>query len=217
MRCNAQGAPATVTVVPEWTDFSGERTEQPLRSRIIVSEDDGGTTFTIPAAGVFSGALFLLVFGSIWSGVVLFIALLVLSGPGVVHPAALLLIPFFLIGLILLLIGCHLARRRVILSVRDGVLTVRREGLFGARDRQWPVEALAGVTAVQEWRQVTTTDASTGVTSTSQQLVTLLRILPVEEAAFKLEGTYGMVATAVPSEWEWLATRLRQVLELPAG
>ncbi len=214
-RLNARKPAAPIEVAVEWTDFRGERAEQPARSRIVVQEDDG-LVFTIPSAGRWNA---MTCFSLLWFGMLLIMSLFLVAvwqGPGALIFAAILGLPFF-VGLILLLVGLHLAKRRVIITVRDDQLTVRREGLFGATEKHWAREDLAAINALQEWRKHVTHDANTHATSTTYQLATMLRIEDAKGGVFTLEGNYGMNPATAPAEWEWLATQLRGVFELPGA
>jgi hypothetical protein len=218
-RCNGLSASEPVEVFGEWTDFTGERTEQPVRSRIVVHEDEEGLSFVIPAATMRSEALLLFVFGGVWSIIVFSIAAVVaavvaagaLQGAAIGLPA-LILVPFVLVGLVLMAVALHIARRRVSLHVCDGELTVRREGLFGKRERHWTREDLVTIAATQEWRRQRTHNPETGATTTTYHLVTQLRLHATDGSVERLEGRYGMHALTVSAEWEWLATRLREAL-----
>ena len=209
------GAPE---VLAEWTNFSGERPNQPVRSRIRESESDGVRSFAIPPAGMSGGVLVFVPFSLIWCGITLAIGAYVVEAMlqgAPVHAAALVLIPLVLIGGILLLLTLHLARRRAEFLVGPESLTLRRFGLFGMSERRWSRAEIDGIGAVQEWRKHTTYSANTHATSTSYQLVTRLRIQAADGKSLDLEARYGMHNLTVPAEWEWLGTRLRELLDVP--
>jgi hypothetical protein len=208
-RLQASAESQALELEEEWTDFTGERPVQPALSRIAVEESEEGTLFRVPAAGWRDpGPLVLLFVGSTFAAVALTLALTIPANQGIV----------LLIGLLptlgLLLGAVTLARRHVLLAVRDDTLVLTRIGLF-THVRSWRYEELTAVRAVRELRKQTTTDQQ-GHTHRHWAWVEELQIHSFQGRPVVLSGRYGMLGRTAPQEWEWLATALRQALDVPA-
>jgi hypothetical protein len=206
-RGDGEGTP---DVEAEWTDFSGERPVQPALSRVVVEEGAEGPIFRVPPAGWGNpGPLALLVFAALFAAFGLaFLSLI--PAEGRVFAFLICLLP----ALGMSLGAVVLARRRVVLEVRGDTLVLTRTGLF-TRTRSWSRDDLDAVRAVRELRKRTTTDDQ-GNTSTTWVWVVELQIHAGGRRPVVLSGRYGLLGRAIEQEWEWLATALRDALEVPA-
>jgi hypothetical protein len=121
----------------------------------------------------------------------------------------------FLPAIGLLLGAVLMARRQVSFEVLlSGKLVLTRIGLF-RHVQSWSGDELAAVRAIRELRKQTTRDKE-GHAHTSWVWVVELQIHPTKGRPVGLSGRYGMFGLAVEQEWEWLATVLRQSLDVPA-
>lgn len=212
-RRQAQGV-AGVNVIgleEEWTDFTGERQLPSAWSRVIVETSPDGTTYRVPAAGWLDGGCLILGFMGIVFVLVAF-GLSLLVAP---FEVALALVGCFgLAGGGFMLGAFVLARRQVVLAVKGDTLTITRTGL-STSTRSWTRDELEAIRAVRELRKRTTVDDE-GRRHTRWEWLVELQIHPFKGRALALSGRYGLDGRAVEQEWEWLATALREALEVPA-
>lgn len=194
----------------EWTDFSGERVVQPALSRVVVDQTPEGPIFRIPAAGWGSpGPPALGYFAALVAAFGLVLLLQIPAGGGVIPFLVCLLVAF-----VLCLGAGALARRQVVFEVRGDTLVLTRNGLW-TRTQSWPREDIEAIRAVRELRKRTTTDQE-GNTSTTWVWVVELQIHAAGRGPVVLSGRYGLHGRALEQEWEWLATALREALEVPS-
>jgi hypothetical protein len=192
----------------EWTDFTGERPVQPDLSRILIDKSEEGTLFRVPRLGWSNLGPFVLLFaGCAVAAIVLY---LFISIPG----KQWLILLGFLPAIGLLLGAVLMARRQVSFEVRSGTLVLTRIGLF-RHVQSWSGDELGEVRAVRELRKQTTRDKE-GHAHTKWVWVVELQIHPTKGRPVVISGRYGMFGLAVEQEWEWLATVLRQSLDVPA-
>jgi hypothetical protein len=124
----------------------------------------------------------------------------------------------FLLGFVpamaLLLGGFMNARRQLTFEVRGDKLVLTRIGLFKSV-QTWAREEIAAIRCVREQRQQTGTDQQ-GHHYTKWVWVVELQIHPAKGRPVVFSGRYGMLARVMEQEWEWLATALRQDLDVSA-
>jgi hypothetical protein len=212
LRCRVSRGdePGALEVEEEWTDFTGERPEQPALSRVVVEEAAEGPVFRVPAAGWRdAGPLALGTVAAIFAAFGLAL-LLLLPAEG----KAVVLLVGLLPALGMFLGSVVLARRHVVFEVRGDTLVLTRTGLF-TRTRSWSRDEVDAIRAVRELRKQTSTDEE-GNTNTTWVWVVELQIHAADRRPVVLSGRYGMIGRAIEQEWEWLATALREALEVPA-
>jgi hypothetical protein len=183
---------------------ASQSADQPVDSRIEVADVPGGVTFKVPALGIKGGAGFLLVFSCLWLAFVGLFAGLAIFSPANMHPPPQenpatflgILGSFSLIGVGILLLSIHLARRQAAIAVADGRCLVVKKGLFGEKSRVWEPGDLV---AVQVGPSGTTVNDK-----------------PVMELQFMSRAgeKFGALSGRDVPELEWLATRLRAALRL---
>jgi hypothetical protein len=122
-------------------------------SEIDLRRDSGGVTISSPPLGLFRGfgGWFGGLVSALWILVIIPLTVVVLHAALVDNSLAeqgywslLILIPCAFV-VICMLSALQAARRRVDLTVRNGVLTVRQSSLFGMHEKQWDAEDLAKV------------------------------------------------------------------------
>jgi hypothetical protein len=212
LRCRVSRGdePGTLEVEEEWTDFTGERPSQPALSRVVVEETAEGPVFRVPAPGWRDpGPLAMLFFATLFAAIGLAL-LLVLPAGGRVIVLLVCLLP----SLGMFLGTFVLARRHAVFEVRGDTLVLTRTGLF-TRTRSWSRDEVDAIRAVRELRKQTSTDEE-GNTNTTWVWVVELQIHASERGSVVLSGRYGMIGRAIEQEWEWLATALREALDVPA-
>jgi hypothetical protein len=141
-----------IEVVEEADATTGDRPppKKPVGSAVVVDRDAGGLTITVPAAGVRKGSKGLFSLSLLWNGfMVLFTAILVrnvLFGDAAKadpdhegSPGFLLFtIPFWVVGIWMLVAAVNAGRRRALLAVSGDVLRITRESLFRTRHYEFP-------------------------------------------------------------------------------
>lgn len=116
--------------------------EQPRSSKAILEHNDVGLMLTLPPAGLVRGSKGLFIFGTVWT---VFIALMTIGllgadaigedGDGWL--ALLILIPFWLVGGVVLTIAINMGRRRALIGVIHDKLAIKRTNLFGTKTHEW--------------------------------------------------------------------------------
>ena len=125
--------------------------EQPTGSSAILDRRDGELTLTVPPAGLWRGSKGLFAFSLLWNGfMVVFTSLLLwfaLSGEDDVWPLALFAIPFWAVGIGMLLAAINMGRRRAILDVVGDTLLITRAGPFGTKQQEFRADTIAAIRA----------------------------------------------------------------------
>jgi hypothetical protein len=166
-----------------------------------------GITIAYPPLGLVRGGGFIALFALIWNVITLPLTGMVyyqaVTGAPVFNGAPARLwwylfpLPFLLVGAATALAALHLARRRAGLAVVGDSLMAMKGGLFGSRRGEWKRRQ---VTAVQA--------APSGFTQNDQPLLQL-------EIQAEGQPRFTLLAGRPDAEIEWLATALRQALQLP--
>jgi hypothetical protein len=176
--------------------------EQPAGSRVQVEEHTAGVKLTVPPAGLWRGSKGFILFPLFWCLLTAVFTLATLS-PGTqkespVWMIILLLLVFWAVGLGMLAGAINLGRRTATLTVEGGRLRAETKGLFGTKQQEWSRGEIAALRA----------DAS-GMKVNNRPVIEL-QIHPV--AGKKV----GLLAGRDERELRWMATRLRQSLNVPA-
>lgn len=188
---------------PGARDHLGPVPTQPAGSQIEIKRFDDGISINVPPAGLWRGSGGLFVFALLWNAILVVIAAMFVvialnakpDKDAWIFPLALSL--FGLVGIGLLLVAIHLGRRQAGLAVAGGTLMVLQTGLFGKKQREWPLAEVASI--------------CTGPTGME------VNDVPVRELQIRdHDGSkFGLLAGRSDAELEWLAYELRQAAELP--
>jgi hypothetical protein len=175
----------------------------PPDSRIAVDRFEGGLTMTVPPAGLWKGSSGLFFFAILWNGAIgVFTTIAVLAivqGDGGDFDGKpwllpLILSPFWIVGIAVLLGAINMGRRRAMIALAAGKVLVMQTGIFGVRQREWPVDDVASIVAGPSGMKV------------NDRPVIELQIHPDEGSKF------GMLAGRSDLELEWLAHELHAAL-----
>jgi hypothetical protein len=198
-----------------------ERPERPINCRAILEEEIDGVTVVMPPAGVWHGSHKFIVFWTfLWCGMLLPVT--VIFGTVAVlgevrdeqgQPMAplfplLFLIPFWLIGIIMLLIILYRGRRCVKLRVDGEWLLLVQTGLFRRRRSEWPRAQIADLGVVCDRRS----RIGEGEENPYYPWLIDLRIVPRDGPAVNVL-TYRE-GDPRKADLEWMATVLRATLRL---
>jgi len=199
---SAAAAQVEVVETAPVNENDGDVPEQPAGSLVRVEEHTNGVKLVVPPAGLRRGSFGLFFFALVWCGfMVVFTTVVVSSGSkmnGSTRVAILAMLGFWAIGLGLLAIAINLSRRTATLTAEGGRLCVDTKGLFGAKQREWSRGDIGAIRA----------DASN--VEVNHRPVLELQIHPVTGKKV------GLLAGRDENELRWMATRLRQVLNVPA-
>jgi len=176
--------------------------QPPAGSRVQVTEPMNGLRIFVPSAGLWRGSKGFVFFPLMWCAfMAVFTTLALLSGTKR-DGSALAFIPFLLlfwaIGLGMLVFAVNLGRRTAELVVEGNVLRVETKGLFGIQANRWARDEIAAIRADRSNLEV------------NHRPVIELQIHP------RTGKKLGLLAGRDEAELRWLATRLRQTLEVPA-
>ena len=197
-------APVKVEVVANTllTADAGDVPQQPAGSRMQLVEQVNGLRITVPPVGIWRGSKGLFLGALIWcSFIAFFTFMFVLPGvrkEGSFGGVALILSGFWFVGLALLAFAVNMGRRSAELVVEGNSLRVETKGLFGTKQRSL---SRSDITAIR-------TDHS-GMEVNSKPVMEL-QIHP------RTGKKFGLLAGQNEHELRWIATRLRQRLEVPA-
>ncbi len=129
--------------------------DPPDGTPIAFSRNQVGLLLEIPGKGFRGTGCFLLVFGVLWCTIIGAITFGFLSGDtNSDSPTVLFLVPFWAIGIGVLLLAFHLARRRAMLAVVNGNLLIKRTGLFGSKSREIRADEIRSIEVGQTKYQV---------------------------------------------------------------
>ena len=200
---SAVNAPAvqvvdTTGVIPDEADV----TQPPDGSRVQLTEQVNGLRLNIPPAGLWRGSKGFILFPIAWCAFMAVFTTVALLPGTKREGATLAFIPFLLlfwaIGLGLMAFVVNLGRRTAELVVEGSRLHVETKGLFGAKQLTWTREELAAIRVDRSNMEV------------NNRPVLELQIHP------RTGKKVGLLAGRDEEELRWLATKLRQALQLPA-
>ncbi len=183
--------------------------ERPENSRVQYEPLDDGLTLRVPPAGVWKGSAGLMVFAILWNGfMVVFTSLVVASmfGGAGKGPEGFwerigfgcFLALFWAVGIGILFSALHMGRREAAIAVTGGSLMVLQTGLFRSKSREWQPGEIAAIRSGPSGMEV------------NDVPVMELQIMPKDGKKFGLMGGYN------EQELAWVATLLRQALDVPA-
>jgi hypothetical protein len=213
-------------VAEESLDPAEERPDPPARSRVRVVSHGGGVVFDIPPWG----------FGKKNLACLLFAGLLLLAGVGNtawwlwqrpgslagVGPWALGLI-WWVPGVVILVALLLSGTRRLSLAVSNGCLWVQQIDLFGERAWHWYADDLASISVQYHYPPWGLAFGSFGTTLAflcapgPTKPGTLLKIQPRQGKPVLLLSPDTLDMWSDWADKEWLATRLRALLDVPAS
>jgi len=198
------GTPTQVEVVEQLpqNENDADVPEQPSGSLVQVVEQAGGIRFNVPPAGVWRGSKGFFMFPLVWCGFMTVITtVLVLPGTKRESPLwiiILILLGFWAVGLGMMAFAINLGRRRAEVVVESGRLRVETKGLLGTKQWEWSRDQIAAIRADRSGMEV------------NHKPVIELQVHP--SGGKKV----GLLAGQDETELRWMATRLRQVLHVPA-
>lgn len=184
---------------PQFTDVI----TRPTGSQVNIEHSTAGLKIVIAPAGLRKGSKGFFFFGIAWCAFLsLFTGLMIFGKDENSHRPPwfvwIFVAVFWLIGLSLLAGAINMGRRRATISVTRSELQITQDGLFGTKSRTWRREEISAVRA----------DAS-GLTVNNVPVIEL-QIHPV--AGKKA----GLLAGRNEEELRWIATEMRQALNVPA-
>jgi hypothetical protein len=198
----ASSTPVQVVENPFQNANDEDVLNQPAGSRVQMVEGGSSLRLNIPPAGLWRGSRGFILFPLAWCGFIMVITVaLYLDGlkkEGPVWGYYILIPLFWIIGLGLLAITVNLGRRSTELSVEGRQLLITTKELFGIKQRSWSRDDLAAIRADRSGMEV------------NDRPVIELQIHP------RLGKKAGFLAGRDEAELRWLATRLRQALQVPA-
>jgi hypothetical protein len=175
-------------------------TTQPKSSRVRVDQSPDAITLTVPPLGLFRGSKGLFFFAVVWCAFMAIITAGVCFSKvkGSITPFLIIIPLFWLIGIGLMLGAINMGRRRALLIVSTSDLRIAQETLFGKKAWAWSGEELRAVRIDRSGMEV------------NYRPVLELQIHPATGKKV------GLFAGRDELELQWLATVLRQRLNLPA-
>lgn len=195
----------------------------PAGCRIRVDRRDDDVIVTVPPLGLWHGNVAATVAHT--AGKLLLLAFIPLScailgtaalgacwladakGARDMWPMFLVFLAMALFGGSLLIAGLSIARRRAVLSVIGGRLTVKQTGFFGGRSFEWFRDEIADIKSAAGRWGVGEKSEKTGMEHYVIQLQIHLRSGAV----------IALLAGYAPAELEWMASGLRRALRLTPG
>ena len=192
-----------------------DRPRQPTSSTAVLEQNGDDLTIAVPAAGLIRGNnkffLFLCIF---WNGFMLIFTPLFLPAAfagevkweGTDNPVSPFLVtcfltPFWLVGICFTLYLLYQGRRKAIIRVVAGEMTVEETGLFSTGAYRWRQADIASVAVTSKYRG----DNEGGSWTTD------LCIQPKSGAAVHI------MSNRAKPELEWIATVLRWALQVPGA
>ena len=176
--------------------------EQPADSRVQLTHLANGIHLIVPPAGLWRGSKGLFFGALLWCSFIAFFSVMFIlpsvKKEGSVWGIALFLSLFWLVGFALLAFAVNMGRRSAELVVEENSLRLVTKGLLGSKQRNWPGAELAAIRADSSGMEV------------NGKPVIELQIHP------RTGKKVGLLAGQNAVELRWIATRLRQALELPA-
>lgn len=181
--------------------------EQPPQTDIVLQNLPDGVGISVPPAGLWRGTkghfLMALIWNVMMAGfVVMLVVSMVRHGSTDDAPPFILVLfvgVFAAFGVVLLLSAINMGTRRALIAVSGGVLTVRRIGLFGAKEQRFAPGQVAAVRMGPSW-----------ITANDRPMMEL-QILPAGGRKF------GILTQRTNEELLWLAAVLRHALKVESN
>ncbi|HEY2883450.1 MAG TPA: hypothetical protein VGJ15_13475 [Pirellulales bacterium] len=179
-----------------------DRPFQPPGSRVQLEQTADSMTLRIPPAGLWRGSKGLIVVAVLWNLFNIGFIANALLGKNPKHGMFVGLFIFIAlfgsVGIALLVAVVHMGRREAALAVAGDQLLVIQKSIFGKKRRQWSHADIASIGAGPSGMKVNNVP------------VTELQIRSIRGKKF------GLLAGQPNDDLEWIATILRQCLNLPA-
>lgn len=198
---SALAAPVQLINLDEREPPSAELIEKPADSQVRVEKRPNGILLVIPPAGLRKGGKGLFGFGIIWCLIMaVFTGIFVLAkgenSSGLPWAVWLFFAAFWLVGIGMLAGAVNMGRRRAMLLVENGRLSVAQSGIFGAKKWDWNRDDIAAVRADASGMEINNT--------------------PVIDLQIHLSKgrKVGLFAGRDERELRWMAAELRRALEL---
>ena len=166
----------------------------PEDSQIEVVEDGESLVYRIPERSLMKGSSGPFFFALIWNGLMLFFTVSIFFAKKVEPFALLFLLPFWGIGIAILVGVIYVARQSAMIGVKDGLLFIERKTIFGTK---W-IEFTAN--------QIKTIEMAYANMEVNNVKVMNLQIEPIDQKPV------SMLAHLENSEIQWLAQQLRRSL-----
>jgi hypothetical protein len=138
---------------PHETDAYAPAPVQPAGSPIEIRRFDDGFSAVVPPAGLWRGSGGLFGFSLLWNGFMLVFTVAIVGAllgdkppddeSAWVFPLVVIL--FWTIGIGMLLGSIQMGRRHAALAIAGGTLMVMQTGLFGKKQREWPLGEIAAI------------------------------------------------------------------------
>jgi hypothetical protein len=173
---------------------------RPTGSPIEVKHFEDGISITVPPAGLWKGSRGLFGFGVLWcSFMTVFSSMFLLVGANAqdvqggdkIWIFVLVMVLFWSVSIGLLLGGINMGRRQAGLAVAGGTLMVMQIGIFGKRQREWPLASVESIAVVSSGMEVNG--------------VPVMQLQICDADGKKL----GLLAGRTDEELEWIAHELR--------
>ncbi len=178
---------------------AGEVVAQPAESLVRCEHSSQGLTLVIPPAGVRRGSKGLIFMAIFWCAFMgLFSVFTFFNAKGVPWFVDGFIAFFWLIGIGLVISSINMGRRQARMTVENGCLRVQQTGLYGAKQWQWRRGEIAAICA-----------APSGTVINDVPLIEL-QVHPVSGKKV------GFLSGREDLELRWIASELRQVLQVPA-
>jgi len=127
--------------------FEQEEFSLPPGSPLEIIDEDGSVVVKVPQKSLREGSGGLFTFSLMWNGVLLFISsFLVIGGVnGGVWPMVLILGFFWIVGIGMLFGAFYMARQRAMIGVKDGLLFIERNTIFGTKWTEFAAEKIESI------------------------------------------------------------------------
>ena len=183
--------------------------EQPADSQITVAPSDVGATINIPPTGIWRGSKGLLPFGLLWTAVVSIITV-ALAASAINNRSAveivpfIVLIPFWGVGVGVLVASINMGRRKAILDVVGDTLLITRQNIFGTKQHEWTRDQITSIRV-----------GPSGMEVNKKPVLNLqIHTLKADAKSNKDTEKLGLLAGRDEDELRWLASVLRQQLHM---
>lgn len=173
------------------------RLEQPADSPVEVERFASGITLKVPPPGIRKGSRGLFGVGLVWTvfnGVFTGIVVAISFDDAEALWILLFLIPFWAIGIVMLLAAISMGRRSAVLAVVNGKLMILQTGLFGSKRREWDRADVQSILS--------------GPTGTKVNDVPIMELQVADHQGRK----FGALSGREPNELAWLAYELTEAL-----
>lgn len=167
--------------------------DQPPGSAATLERNEVGLLLTLPPAGLMKGSKGIFLFAVIWCLLTfVMVCLLAFAQAG---GGLLMMIPFFCIGVGLILGAVNMGRRHALIAIVRDSLLLKRMNLFGTKTHEWPRESIESIAV--EPSSVTVNDS------------------PVLQLAIRADGKrLGLWTGRDEAELRWIAAVLNDGLKL---